>query len=170
MSKKVKRKSIRLHGYDYTSAGYYFITICVKDKNELLGSVVGAITNRPNAAVELSEYGNITDNAINEIPIHYEGVAIDKYVIMPNHIHMIMTLGNGCGNGRGFDNGRLIIAPTSVSVVIQQLKRHISKQIGFSIWQKSFHDHIIRDEAEYQRIWQYIDNNPVLWDEDMYHV
>ena len=96
----------------------------------MLGSVVGAITNRPYASVKLSEYGHITDDAINEIPVRYEGVAVDNYVIMPNHIHLIMT----------FDNGRLIIAPTSVSVVIQELKRHISKQIGFSIWQKSFHD------------------------------
>ena len=61
----------------------------------MLGSVVGAIINRPYASVELSEYGNITDNAINEIPVHYEGVAVDNYVIMPNHIHMIITVDNG---------------------------------------------------------------------------
>ena len=78
----------------------------------LIVTVVGAIINRPYSSVELSEYGNTTDNAINEIPVHYEGVVVDKYVIMPNHIHMIVTV----------DNGRLIIAPTSASVVIQQLK------------------------------------------------
>ncbi|MCL2125358.1 MAG: hypothetical protein FWH33_05135 [Oscillospiraceae bacterium] len=154
------RKRNRLEGYNYSTDGSYFITLCVKERKELLGSVVGAITNRPDASVELSEYGKITDNAINEIPAHYENVSIDKYVIMPNHIHLIITL---C-------NGRLVIAPTNVSFIIQQLKRNISKQIGLSIWQKSFHDHIIRNEAEYQLIWAYIDKNPELWNDDVYHV
>ena len=168
------RKKNRLEGYDYSKDGAYFITICVKDRHELLGSVVGAINNRPYASVELNEYGHITDIAIKEIPVHYEGVAVDNYVIMPNHIHLILTFDTGrliiAPTGVSVVIQRLIIAPTGVSVVIQQLKRHISKQIGFSIWQKSFHDHIIRDEAEYQRIWAYIDNNPELWNEDVYHV
>jgi len=160
------RKNIRLDGHDYSRAGWYFVTFCVKDGHEMLGKVttnVGAIINRPCCSVALSEYGNIADVAIREIPAYYADVMVDKYVIMPNHIHMILSL----------NHGRLIIAPTNaraaISTVIQQLKRQITKQIGFSIFQRSFHDRIVRDETEYQRTWQYIDENPARWAEDEYH-
>lgn len=161
-----KRKKIRLQGYDYSQNGLYFVTFCVKDRHELLGRIVGAIINRPinNAQypnVELSEYGLITDDSINDISNHYPDISVDKYVIMPNHIHMILMIQNENANGR------LIIAPT-ISTVIQQLKRNISQKIGFSIWQKSFHDHIIRNEKEYLKIWQYIDENPLKWEDDCY--
>ena len=164
---KTTRKNMRLKAYDYSQNGAYFITICVKDKHEMLSEVVGAIINRPQNPepyVELSEYGDVVDKAINEIPYYYKNVAVDKYVIMPNHIHMILVVDS-------FDNdGRLIIAPTSnISTIIQQFKRHVTKQIGFSLWQQSFHDHIIRNEADYQSIWQYIDENPQKWEEDFYY-
>jgi len=81
---------------------------------------------------------------------------------MPNHIHMIVAI----------NSGRLVIAPTqatpNLSTIIKQFKTAVTKQIGFSLWQKSYHDHIIRNEDEYQRIWQYIDENPARWDEDEY--
>ena len=179
------RKHLRLKGYNYSHNGMYYITMCVKDRHELLGKIVGAIINRPQCAtcvshcdanvshseanthtpnVLLSDYGKITDNAINAIQNHYIHAVVDKYVIMPNHVHIILIL---CENDM---NGRLIIAPTSVSYIVQQLKRYITKQIGFSLWQKSFHDHIIRDEAEYQRISQYIDENPERWAEDEFYI
>jgi len=161
------RKGVRLKGHDYASAGYYFVTFCVKDKHELLGEIkadVGAIINRPPPpTIRLSEYGQVVQAAIQEIPVHYTGVVVDKYVIMPNHIHMILMLGHG----------RLIIAPTktsaTVSTIIKQLKRQASKQVGFSLWQKSFHDRIIRDEADYHRACQYIADNPAKWTEDEYY-
>jgi len=129
---------------------------------EMLGSVgVGAIINRPQ--MQLSEYGVLIDNSINEIPLHYPDIIIDKYGIMPNHIHIILF------NLHNDENGRLIIAPTNISVVIQQLKRYISKRTGFTIWQKSFHDHIIRNEEDYKRIWRYIDDNPSQWALDRYN-
>ena len=161
------RKNISLDGHDYSDAGAYFVTICVKDGHEMLGEiVVGAITNRPsNTGVQvlLSHYGQIVDIAIKNIPNIYENVRIDKYVIMPNHIHMIILI----------NHGRLIIAPTqktaSISTIIKGLKTAVTKQIGFSLWQKSFHDHIIRNKEEYQRIWNYIDENPARWEEDCYY-
>ena len=159
------RKKIRLNGYDYSRTGCYFVTICVKDRHEMLGNIganVGAIINRPHNLIELSEYGHIAKTAIHEIPSHYEGITIDKYVIMPNHIHMILTLRSG-------DDGRLIIAPTRVPAIIQQLKRNVTKQIGFSMWQKSYHDRIIRNKNEYRQIWRYIDENLEKWPEDEYY-
>ncbi len=170
MSELRVRKSIRLKNYDYSSKGYYFVTICVKDKHELLGTIrVGAITNRPfnkitnRPPVELTEYGKISDKAIRSIATHHRNVKVDKYVIMPNHIHMILVLNDVD------DCGRLLIAPTNLSKIVQQLKGYISKAIGFSIWQKSYHDHIIRDAEDYRRIWKYIDENPCKWQEDEYY-
>jgi len=133
----------------------------------MLGKIetpVGAIINRPQTPVTLSKYGCIAEKTIHEIPAHYEGVIVNKYVIMPNHIHMILVLQNGYDSG-----GRLIIAPTRVSAIVQQYKRSVTKQIGFSMWQRSYHDHIIRDESEYRKIRQYIDENPAKWNEDKYH-
>ena len=187
-----ERKNIRLENYDYSQNGAYFVTICVKNKHEMLGRIVGAIINRPQnpgrivgaiinrpqpqktdrTYIELSEHGVIVDKALNEIPIHYANMVVDKYVVMPNHIHLILIICNFDNSGRLTNNsGRLIIAPTtSISTVIQQLKRCVSKQLGFSLWQKSFYDHIIRDETEYRRIWQYIDENPERWHEDEYYI
>jgi len=171
------RKKIRLEGYDYSSEGCYYITICVKDRHEMLGKItpkVGAIINRPQVElsenvgaiprVELSEYGKIAENALNAIPEHYDGVTIDKYVIMPNHIHLILILRNNYD-----ENGRLIVTPARVPAIIQQFKRTVTKQAGFSLWQKSYHDQILRNKAEYLRKRQYINQNPAKWMEDCYY-
>lgn len=153
-----QRKNMRLKGYDYSQDGAYFITICVKDRHCLLWeNDVGACIARPG----LSEIGMIINTAINNIHQIYKTIYIDKYVIMPNHIHMILVLQG--------DNGRAMRAPT-VSTIINQMKGYVSKQIGYSIWQKLFHDHIIRSEEEYQRIWEYIDTNPLKWQDDRYFV
>ena len=117
---------------------------------------VGATIGRPH----LSEAGEITDSAILNIPKCYPPVILDKYVIMPNHIHLLLRLQN--------EDGRPMVAPT-VSTVIQQLKGYVTKQVGQSIWQKSFHDHIIRNEESYKQIWQYIETNPIKWEEDCFY-
>ena len=150
------RKNIRLSGYDYSKAGCYYITLCIKERHELLwkSTPVGAHNVRP----QLSDVGVIIESAIENIPKIYPSVKIDKYVIMPNHIHMIIVQGS---------LGRAMRAPT-ISRIINQMKGYVTKQVGYSMWQKLFHDHIIRDEAEYQRIWKYIDENPVSWAVDEY--
>jgi len=86
---------------------------------------------------------------------------VDKYVIMPNHIHLILKIERNI-------NGRIISAPT-ISTVVGQMKRKISKLVGFDIWQKSFYDHIIRNQHDYQQIWKYIDDNPLKWELDKYY-
>lgn len=160
-----KRKTIRLNGYDYSTSGYYFITICTHNRQQLFwkAGIVGADSIRPQTDMqELSEYGNTVDIAINAINSHYHNVTVDKYIIMPNHIHMILRTTN-------IDkNGRIISAPT-IMTVIGQMKRCVSKEVGFSIWQKSYYEHIIRDENDYRKIWEYIDNNIVNWDNDRYY-
>jgi len=92
--------------------------------------------------------------AVESIPRLYEGISLMHYVIMPNHVHMLLLLNR---------------SNTSVSTVVNQMKRHISLQTGRPIWQKSFFDHVVRNEADYLRIWEYIDENPKKWSIDRYN-
>ena len=154
------RKQIRMPEFDYNSNGAYFITFCTKDRKRLLSKVsVGATIGRPPAVI-LTKYGRYAEEAILNIENVYPSVHVDNYVIMPNHIHLLLFL--YC------DDGRAMLAPT-VSRVIQQLKGSITKRIGFPIWQKLFYDHVIRTERDYRDIYLYIDNNPAHWAEDEYY-
>ena len=135
-----------------------FVTICIKDRHELLGRIdrVGAtVPGRP--FVEKTELGGFVDSAISYY-IENNTVIIDKYIIMPNHIHMIIVIRSETG-----DRGR-----SPLQHIVHNLKSYVIKMAGFSPWQKSFHDHIIRSDAEYLRIWQYIDENPMNWHDDCY--
>lgn len=151
-----KRKDYRLKNYDYSSPNAYFITICIKDRHPILWQRVshddvGAAISRP-VSYELSTYGKVTETATNNIPNIYPTVNVDKYAIMPNHIHMILSI---------------IERPSpSTATIVNQMKGYVSKQIGFSPWQKLYHDRIIRDEEEYLNKWQYIEDNPRKWAED----
>ena len=156
MKEFLTRKRNRLEGYDYSKAGSYFITICVKDRHELLGTVVGAtVLGRP--YVKLNKIGTIVDTAITHNSRN--DANIDYYIIMPNHIHMIVKISPKTG-----DRGR-----SPLQSIIRNMKSYITKQIGFSPWQKSFHDHIIRNDDEYNRIAEYIVSNPATWEADCFH-
>ena len=171
-----QRKPNRLQGFDYCMPTAYFVTICVKDRQCLLGAIkgtiVGASIARPPTHT-LTNAGKIVDAAIQAIPQHYPSVQVDKYVIMPNHIHMILRICTA-------ESGRAMLAPTtvsssdsdvpsvSVSKIIQHMKGVVTKSLGYSLWQKSFHDHIIRTEEGYREIWDYIDANPFRWTEDCF--
>ncbi len=157
-----KRKPNRLKYYDYSSAGAYFVTVCTKDRKCLLGRIiVGATIDRPYEIV-LSNEGIIADKAINNISEIYPSVTVDNYIVMPNHVHLLLQI-HCC------DNGRATHAPT-ISTVIQQMKGYVSKQAGYPVWQKLFHDHIIRNESDYLKIWEYIENNACKWEEDCFYV
>jgi len=168
MGKLPARKNIRLRGYDYSQNGAYYVTICVKDGHEILWEQkhVGAATCRPS----LSHIGKIVDVAIQNIHQIYTCVIVDKYVIMPNHIHMILLMQNDNLESCVEECGRQIAAPTTISMIVRNMKRFASMQIGYSIWQRSYHDRIIRNEEEYQRIWKYIDENPLKREDDEYFV
>ena len=160
-----ERKPLRLEQYDYDSPGCYFITICVKEKHPVLWCR-GAQCAPADTGPKLSEVGEVIREAILRISRAYPHVSVEKYVIMPNHIHMILQV----------NRGRTLCAPTQpfarrpiVARVVKHMKEYVTKTIGFSIWQKSYHDHIIRDEADYLRIWEYIDTNPAKWREDRYY-
>ena len=156
-----KRKPNRLKEYDYSSPGVYFITICTQDHVNLFWENAGENINDPEN-IRLSEYGKIVDSAIRSIPSHYHAITIDGYTIMPNHIHMLLRINTD-------KDGRAMLAPT-ISTVVQQMKGYATKQIGHSIWQKLFHDHVIRGEKEYLKIWEYIKSNPSKWAEDCFYI
>lgn len=155
------RKQNRLTDYDYSIPNAYFITICTENRKNLFWSDVGAIIDRPQD-VPLTQYGKTVDFYIKVIPDHYPAISVDHYVIMPNHIHLLLQINSD-------NNGRSLIAPT-ISRVVRLLKGTVSKKIGFPIWQKGFYDHVVRSETDYLEIWNYIEGNPSKWAEDKLYI
>ena len=154
-----KRKPTRLKEYDYSSNGYYFVTVCTKNKEKLLCEIVGeGLCALPK--IKLTGIGEIVNNAINYINDNYENAYVDKYVIMPNHIHLILEIKTG-GDGtpplQGYD-------------IIGRLKSFTDNQYGGKLWQRSFYDHIIRNERDYCEVWNYIDSNPNEWIKDEFYI
>jgi len=175
------RKNIRLRGYDYSKAGIYFITICISQRVYILGDV-------ENDLMVLSKVGMIAERNLIAIPEHIHGVKIDKFIVMPNHVHLILEINENVGtryiasetlgNDISKDNERTpymaslqVRSKKTVSKTIQQYKSSVSRDIEIvGLWQPKFHDHIIRNDDEYNKIWQYIDENPAKWTEDKYFV
>ena len=143
------RKATRIPNFDYSSCNYYFITICTHEKNCIFGT-----------PMQLNRLGRIAEKHILQIPSYYKTVLIDKYVVMPNHIHMVVVL-NGSEN-------------PPITQIIGQFKSGVTKEIRktnpeLQIWQRSFHDHVIRDQVGYEKIWLYIESNPQCWEKDCFY-
>lgn len=149
-----KRKPIRIVNYDYSTPGAYFITVCTANREKIFWDGVGADIIRPQNA-PLSTAGKIVEQGIFQMAEHYENVVVDKFCIMPDHIHLILRIELDT-------DGRILSAPT-VSTVVGSMKRWVSKQVGRPIWQKSFYDHGIRNQQDYNEIWEYIENNPLKY-------
>ena len=165
-----QRKNIRLKGYDYSQNGYYFVTICTQNRSHLFGKVVGAIHESPEISpMKLNTNGMIVKSVIGNLSNGFSDIHIAHYVIMPNHLHMIVVI---------FGDRAIRESPlpkrSSLSKLIGYLKMNTMKQIhalnkNKNVWQRGYYDHIIRNEAEYQKIWEYIDTNPLKWEFDMYY-
>ncbi len=155
-NKLPERKPNRLKNYDYSSVGAYFITICTINRRNYfwkdVTKTVGASNGRP-IKERLTEYGKIVDLSINNISKIYPAVNLERYVIMPNHIHLLLRI---CPD----EYGRPMVAPT-IANVIKQMKGYATKKMGKSIWQKLYHDRIVRNKDEYDKIAKYIYENPV---------
>jgi REP element-mobilizing transposase RayT len=155
------RKRIRLHNHNYVQDGYYYLTICTENRREILGHVVGGDALIA-PSVLLSDYGRITEKYIRNIDEKYSDACVDKFIIMPNHIHMIVVL----------ESGAMRVSPrSSISIpsIIRTLKTLVTKECGISLFQESYYDHIIRDENDYLEKWNYIDANPARWADDEYN-
>ena len=134
----------RISDIVFVDTNYYFITICTHHKKCLFW------TNG-----KLNCLGQIVYDAVQQIPTHFPQNRVEQFVIMPNHIHLLVRV---CAD----EYGRPLVAPT-MSRVVKQLKGVVSKQAGISIWQKSFHDHIIRNREDYEEHLRYIYENPIRW-------
>ena len=140
-----KRKKNRLPQYCYGENNAYFITICVKNRDKILSDIVG-----DDAHIVPKEYGAIVEKYIHHVP------EIEKYVIMPDHIHMIISI----NNGTVWDDQN---AKNRVSAIVRSIKTLATKEIGKSIFQRSYYDHVIRNVQDYRDTWEYIENNPMKW-------
>ena len=162
-----KRKATRLKAYDYSSPGAYFVTICTKDRSCILSKItVGEQLAAPE--VFLTAVGKIVEEQIQLLPERFPALTIDRYVIMPNHVHLLIRVAEPSSAGAAS------CSPTAISAV-QALKsltaRMCSKTFGVKpLWQRSFHDHVIRGQRDYLEIWAYIENNPAKWAEDRYYI
>ena len=114
--------------------------------------------------VLLTPYGTTLDDLILTIPIAYPNVSVHKYVIMPNHVHLLLSIDEAKVGAPGSSRPTQLIPR-----IIAYLKRTTNRGAGRNLWQTTFYDHIIRNEADYLRIWQYIDTNPAKWEEDCYY-
>jgi putative transposase len=156
-----QRKSMHLRDYDYANPGYYFVTICTRDKRCLFGDVVAD-------EMILNEVGLIVDACWRAIPDHFAMVVLDQHVAMPNHVHGIVGLGDivRARHASPLRDDRCV----SLGDVIGSFKSAVTRQLrllpgmaGASIWQRNYYDHVIRSEASLHAIREYIINNPAQW-------
>jgi REP element-mobilizing transposase RayT len=167
------RRSIRLQNYDYTGVGAYFITICAHNRKCMFGQVGAgskpALSPGSNTAqfsdtqskipMILNKYGEIVIDTWEDLVNHINGIELDAFVIMPNHVHGIIVIGEA--------------TPCPLSEIVRQLKTFSARRInklrgtqGIPVWQRNYYEHIIRGEDDLNSLREYIDNNPVNWQLD----
>ena len=154
-----KRKPTRLSGFDYSATGAYFITICTQNRRKILSRIVGVDVLGDPKTVELSPYGIVADKYINQLNDFYDDIMVDRYVIMPNHIHIMLFLSEN-GSPRTSTPTR---QTSTVSHFVSTFKRFCNKEYGKNIWQRHFNDHIIRNRQDYEEHVKYIYENPMRW-------
>ena len=155
---------MRLHDVDYSAPGAYFITICTQEKQKMLSYIVGAIHESPAMNVKLSEYGEFVERYIQIARERFD-IEINQYVIMPNHVHLIIEI---VPNGARAIRESPLRSRSIISQVVGFIKANSSKEIhrtnpDIKIWQRGFYDHIIRDERDYEEISKYARENPLKW-------
>ena len=173
------RRSIRLPGYDYTQAGAYYVTLVTWRWDCLFGEVV-------NGVMKLSPFGQIADECWRAIPEHFPNVELGAHIIMPNHAHGIIVIRENilrnlvgaqqcCApttqTGENDNPHKINVKPGSLGAIIRSYKSAVSYRINkefhaTGIWQRNYYEHIIRDERDMQAKWDYIEGNPILWDDD----
>ncbi len=160
------RKTTRLKGFNYSTPGAYFITICTKDRKEILSHIVG--TGVPDGPQNiLTEYGRIAEKQIIKIDSFYSNISVDNYVIMPNHVHLLIQI--HCSDIISGPPRTSVPTNSIISQFISTFKRFCNKEYGENIWQARSNDHIIRNEHDYKNIYEYIETNVIRWDKDCFY-
>ena len=183
---KHHRRPIRLKEYDYSQPGWYFITLCTNNREMLFGDVIAG-------KMVLNDAGVFTTECWRDIPRHYPDVCLDEFIIMPNHVHGIINISENDENrNAGAKNVRVKnvrvqnfeplqnhgnkyqkIIPRSIGSIIRGFKIGVTKWFRqntdiYTVWQRNYYEHIIRNEPELNRIRQYIIENQIQWQNDKY--
>lgn len=174
------RRSIRLKGYNYSQAGLYFITLCVVDRTCMFGNVV-------EGKMQLNDIGQLVEQEwLNTINIRHDDVRLHNYIVMPNHFHAIIEIRRGeshspqshssqphssqTTNGGNINENKLpqqMKSPSkTIGAIVRGFKGAVSRQLGYSVWQRNYYEHIIRTDTSYKNISDYIENNPTKWQSD----
>lgn len=165
------RKDLRLKHYDYSQAGYYFVTLCTENKEHILCDIVGdaALSVPPQSTTvqpKLTQTGHMVEQHLKNINVVYSNAKLDCYIVMPNHVHFIVIIEDA---PQQEEEGRLrAAAPTSLPKLINSFKTITSKKYGKTLWQRNYYEHVIRKDGELHEIREYIVNNPVKWELDKY--
>ena len=176
-----QRKQIRLKNYDYSQSGLYFVTICAQNRECLFGNIVGAIHESPLPKMVLIDIGKIIDSVFKTLPDRFP-VILDAFQIMPNHIHMIIQINhfrtglihqtpNNIAIAKSNRHMGLINQTPTLGHIIRNFKSKCTYKIhknGFNnvIWQRNYYEHIIRTENDLNKIREYVNINPLIWDRD----
>lgn len=158
-----KRKHPRLKSDVYDRAGMYFLTICTKDRSPCLGKIVWEAERlQTTAHCELSEAGAAVAEHLQRIPLSDAGAAADTFIVMPDHVHLLLALQTG-------EPSAVVTGAWSPSTytrmvrIVKSFKTMVTKQLGYSVWQTSFYDTVLRDPAAFPAVRQYILANPARW-------
>lgn len=159
-----QRRSIRLKGYDYSKGGAYFVTICTYERECLFGEVV-------DGEMQVNDMGKVVLRCWNDIPAHFPHVALDEYVVMPNHVHGILFMRDcptvGAKNFSPLPHG----TTKTIGSVLRGFKIGVTKELRqhcdiYSVWQRNYYERVIRDDRELAATREYIANNPAQWATD----
>lgn len=164
-----KRKNIRLKEYDYNTAGACFVTFCTHNRRQILSKIVPVGATHESPVPILTVQGELLEEILQHIPDRFS-CQIDNYVIMPNHVHLLVSIS---GEARAIHESPLRNR-SDLSKMIGYIKMNASKRIRqqihiVDIWQRGYYDHVIRNQADYDDIYRYIENNPTQWEQDEFY-
>lgn len=159
------RKSLRLKHHDYSSPGFYFITVCIADRQCLLGNIIETELNP--ARMIKNPYAGIVEHAWFDLVNHVANIQLHEFVVMPNHVHGIIQIQPAMLDA---------VAAVDISEIIRQFKTFSARRInqlrntkGRPVWQRNYYEHVIRNEFAHAKITEYINTNPLRWKQDVYY-
>ena len=153
-----RRVSLRLPDFDYSQEGAYFITICVKGRRYLFGSVV-------DGEIDLNEYGKILTATWNDLAFYNPAIKLDAFIVMPNHVHGIIVLAGAKAGGETPPLQKPALGQIMGYYKYQSTSRikALMQPAGSAVWQRGYYEHVIRDDQALNRIREYIASNPHRW-------
>ena len=148
-------KQHRLKGFNYSAQGSYLITFNTANRNPISSEVISSTGSPWDAQTKLTDIGQILERYILQIPAHYENVYVNHYVIMPDHVHIILSFST--------EEPKCDVQYSRLSKIVHALKYLVTKELGYSVWQLDYYDCIAFSDREYDAFSDYVANNPSVW-------